>query len=431
MTLLKSSFFSAIETAIKFVSGFIVLRLLALKIGPQGVAFFGQFQNLFAAFVILISGSFTIGLVRFSAEDKKANQTLPGRYAGNALGLGLIVATLVSLFLCLFAQRLSILTMGTSACTFVFYLLAIFTFWILIYQILLAVFNGWGELKKLLLCKISSSLILIAGSIVLIPIYGVIGALIALVIMQALAGMIALGLLIRTAGFEWSWLTPRFDFILYQKFLHYWLMSLVTLMSTPLVLLLIRNHIVQKLGWETAGFWEASWKISELYLVVITTALSTWYVPGLSRSTGYKEDKTIVKKVLIWGVSAALGFATAIYFFREWVLSVLFTTAFLPVSTILGFQLSGSVLRIAAWVFSYHMIVRSKIKCFVISECLFGLSFYLLSCVFFDSFGLIGLSYAFFVNCFCYLLYGCLYFFVEQQIQAVPQSIFYRFKASS
>jgi len=92
MNIFKTSFLSAIETAVKLASGFVVIKYIAIETGPSGVAFFGQFQNFFSAFLILISGGFTTGLVRYSSQEKIIESKK--NYLGNALGIGLLVSLL-------------------------------------------------------------------------------------------------------------------------------------------------------------------------------------------------------------------------------------------------------------------------------------------------------------------------------------------------
>ena len=411
MNIFKTSFLSAIETAVKLASGFVVIKYIAIETGPSGVAFFGQFQNFFSAFLILISGGFTTGLVRYSSQEK-INATKKN-YLGNALGIGLVVSLVTGGVVCFFANTLSYLTLNSGEFTSIFYLLALCGTLIMIYQVIISVLNGWGELYKLILCKLTCSLSLLIFSLIFVRLYGVYGGLIALVVMQSIGSLLALLLISKVKNFHWRWLIPRFDYLIFKDFVPYWLMGLVTLISTPLALMLIRTHIAAYSNWDVVGLWEASWKISELYLLVITTALTTYYVPKLSQAIdGYAENKTVVE-VLTWGVIAAACLAIGVYSFRQLIVTLLFSNSFSAVSNLLTFQLLGSVIKIAAWVFAFHMLVKGNIKLFLISELVFGSTFYLLSILFFDYFGLIGLSYAYFLNYILYLIF-CFVYYCQQ-----------------
>ncbi len=415
MNLVKTSFLSALETVIKLASGFVVIKFIAIKVGPEGVAFLGQFQNFISAFVILVAGGFTTGLVKFSAQEKLTNlgQT---NYLGNALGLGLLSSLIINVLIWFFAPRLSIFILKSSDYSSVFYLLALCGTQIMVFQVLIAFLNGWGELTKLIICKSLSSVLLLLTSLILINYYGLVGGLVGLIMMQAFSVFISIGLLIRVNNFKWEWLKPKFHIALYKDFLPYWLMSTVTLISTPLIFMLVRSYIAVHFNWEMAGIWEASSKLSEFYLLVITTALMTYYVPKLSQATNQFTELAIVREVLKLGVIAASFLALGIYLFRYPIISLLFADGFSTVADLLAFQLIGSVVKIAAWVFSYHMLVKRRTTLFLVSELVFGSSFYILARFFLDSFGLIGASYACFLNYCLYLVFCLVYFYKTNKV---------------
>ncbi len=408
MNIFKTSILSAIETAVKLGSAFVVIKYIALATGPSGVAFFGQFQNFFSAFLIIISGGFTTGLVRYSSQEQI--NAIKKNYLGNALGIGLLVAVTAGACICFFASSLSSLTLNSKEFTTIFYLLAVCGVLITIYQVIISVLNGWGELYKLVLCKLTCSISLLLCSLVFVRLYGIFGGLVALVVMQSIGAFLAIFLISKVRYFNWRWLIPRFDYSVIKDFIPYWLMGLVTLISTPLALMFIRTHIAHHSSWEVVGFWEASWKISELYLLVVTTALTTYYVPKLSQAQDLTQENLIVMEVLAWGVVAAICLAINVYYFRHFIVSLLFSDRFSPVTAILTFQLLGSVIKIAAWVFSFHMLVKGNIKLFLFSELFFGGTFFLLSIKFFNYFGLIGLSYAYFLNYLLYLFFCFVYY---------------------
>ncbi|MEO8820858.1 MAG: oligosaccharide flippase family protein, partial [Ginsengibacter sp.] len=70
MNLIKTSFYTSISTAINFISGFIVVKVVAVKIGPEGIAFVGQFQNTTAILTILATAAISTGMIKYLAEHK-------------------------------------------------------------------------------------------------------------------------------------------------------------------------------------------------------------------------------------------------------------------------------------------------------------------------------------------------------------------------
>lgn len=67
-------------------------------------------------------------------------------------------------------------------------------------------------------------------------------------------------------------------------------------------------------------------------------------------------------------------------------------------------QLIGDVIKIASWLLGYLMLAKAMTKVFVITEIIFGIIFALLSVIFLNSFGLVGVTYAFALNYTLYLI---------------------------
>ena len=119
----------------------------------------------------------------------------------------------------------------------------------------------------------------------LIATAGTAGALLGQVLAPALALAILALLYVRNvAGSIAGWL-PSLSWKGIKDFLPFWVMSMISALSTPFVLLLCRLDLARQLGWRDAGIWDATLRIGDLYIVVVTTALTIYYVPKLSTST--------------------------------------------------------------------------------------------------------------------------------------------------
>jgi PST family polysaccharide transporter len=82
-----------------------------------------------------------------------------------------------------------------------------------------------------------------------------------------------------------------------KNFAKYTAMALTTAATVPLSHIMIRNHLGQTLGWEAAGYWEAMWRLSGAYLLLVTTTLSVYYLPRLSEIKG----KDQIRKEIFYG----------------------------------------------------------------------------------------------------------------------------------
>lgn len=68
-------------------------------------------------------------------------------------------------------------------------------------------------------------------------------------------------------------------------------MALTSAVTTPVASLLIRNYIGNHISLAAAGYWQAIWYISTMYLMVVTTALGVYYLPKLSEIKNERELK--------------------------------------------------------------------------------------------------------------------------------------------
>jgi len=93
-----------------------------------------------------------------------------------------------------------------------------------------------------------------------------------------------------------------------------------------------------------------------------------------------------------------------IYIFREFAIEIAFTEKFMPMIELFKWQLIGDVIKISAWLLSYVMLAKAMTREFIYTEVFFSVSFVILSVIFIDSFGLVGITYAYSVNYFIYLL---------------------------
>ena len=408
MDILKVSFISAIETIIKLFSGLVVLKVLAIYTGPEGVAKFGQFQNFLTIAIVIVSGGVVTGLVKYvSKENTTANKSFNCiEYVRGALSFGFISTLILLMILFIYSDSIIFYIFGNSEYIFILYMMPIVLFFVVLYQVSVAYFNGVRKIRKMITIKIASSLSLLMVGPILIMQFGLYGGLIGLMSMQFVGGMVAIKLISAEMGSSWNWFRPKFDKKIQFDLGSYWVMSIFSLISTALVMILIRNYIVNEEGWEVAGLWEAVWKLSELSLLLVTTALSVYYVPKLSITNLYKDQLSLLSKVTMLAIILTISISLFIYILQDLIVVMIFSEDFLSVTEILKYQLIGGVGKIIGWVVGFHLLVKSSPYIYILVELTFGVIFYFLSVFLFDYYGLLGLTYAFLINSLLFLLFS-------------------------
>jgi len=138
--------------------------------------------------------------------------------------------------------------------------------------------------------------------------------------------------------------------------------------------------------------------------------LSVYYLPKLSGIKGQavlKQEIAYGQKIILPLVMLA-GFL--IYLFRNDVILILFDQKFVAMNELFAYQMVGDFIKIAAWLYAYLMLAKAKMMLFVCSEILFSAFFVLLSILFVNQYGLIGMSYAFALNYTFYFIFIYMWF---------------------
>jgi PST family polysaccharide transporter len=166
---------------------------------------------------------------------------------------------------------------------------------------------------------------------------------------------------------------------------------------------LIRNFLGENFGLVSAGIWEALWRLSTAYLMVITSTLAVYYLPRLSELKSKEEIKKEVTSIFKIVLPAVIVLGGVVYFLRELIVTLLFSKEFLPIESLIGWQLVGDTLKVASWILGYVLIAKALWKQYVIAEIVFSFSFYFLV-LFFRELELMGAVIAHVVNYSLYLI---------------------------
>jgi PST family polysaccharide transporter len=179
-------------------------------------------------------------------------------------------------------------------------------------------------------------------------------------------------------------------------------MAVTSALCVPASMVLVRNILVAKVGWTDAGHWQAVYKISEVYLGVITMALSTYYLPRLSSLAGFDSIRQEIWAVTRVVMPVVCVMALGVYLLRDVAISLLFTEQFRAARDLFAVQLVGDVVKILSWLFAFPMLSRGAASWFIGTEILFAATLPAMAWLFVGNYGTQGANLAYLVN---YLLY--------------------------
>jgi polysaccharide transporter, PST family len=417
MNLIKTSFYTSIATAISFISGFITTKVVAQQIGPQGVAYVGQFQNTVAIFTLLSTGLIGTGVVKYLAQFgndvEKQKKIITTGYS-----IVLVCAAIITVIVLLSSGVLSQQAFKTKEYQIVYILYGSFVIFAGLNNFLANVLNGLKKIRYYTTVNIIGSLAGICITTLLAYTWGVKGVLLAINFTAVAMFLANVYFLKDVPHFSWKPNFKNWDKQILKYFGGFVLMSAMAFLP-HIAQLVIRNTIIKDYGIEQAGFWQAVVRISDYYLAFITSVIAVYYLPKLSEITDTltlrKEIITTYKIILPVVILLALG----IWLCRDLVIQVLFTTKFNAAEPLFKFQLIGDVLKITSWLLAYLMVAKAKTLQFISTEIIFTSIYILLSVWCINKYGIIGATYAFSIH---YLIYGIAIFFLLRKMITVKNN---------
>lgn len=403
--LLKVTAMTGGLTLLRMVMGFVIAKVVAIYTGPSGLAILGQVQGVVGVLNGLINAPATSGVVRFTSEKHAAGYEQCAPWWKASLQWIMIIAGI---------------TIPTAL--FLSEYLAIWLFqdinlsWVIIVTVSLlplsaigtlcnSLINGQQNYRRYVLLGMLSVVISTCLMLCMIFYANIKGALLAAASQSALIGLVMICANLRQPWFKLRYWWGTTSISARKSIANYTLMALTTALTVPVSLILVRNILVDQVGWVETGHWQAVWKISEVYLSVVTIALGTYYLPKLASLVGVnaivKEIHQTVKVIL----PIVCIIALVVFLSRDIAITLLFTEEFRSARDLFSIQLMGDVMKIASFLYAYPMISRGATKWYITTELFFSFLLVFLAYYFISELGLIGANYAYLCNYTAYFLF--------------------------
>ena len=374
MALRKALGWSAAQSAVRMVVGFVTIKVTAVYLGPSGLAIVGQLNNFLSMATAATAGGMQTGVTKMTAELHDQ----PGRHAAvwaSGLRLVLILAVLTALATMLGSVWLAQQLMRDAAYWPAFVLAALAVMGGALNALFNGILNGSKRMHALALGLILSSLLTLFISVPLVYGWGVRGGLAGCALGFMLTAAISASFLRRELGPLRTIFSGRSEPALMRSLLHFYPMTLANAVSSQLSMLCVRYVLVAHFGLAEAGIWQASQRISDTYTAIIVQALSLFLMPHLA---GIREPQRFRNELFSVSAKAAgmsLLIAAAIYVARDQVILVLFTPQFAALRELFPYQLLGDVLMVACWPLRMGLVARVQARQYIAVELLTVLVF--------------------------------------------------------
>lgn len=393
--------FTAFSTLIKMLTSLISVKVLAVVVGPSGVALLGQLSNFSGILMTLGSGGINNGVTKYIAEFN-GDKVKISKILSTSTKITLTLSIIIGLILILFSSSFSSLIFNNFEYKIVF---IIFGFTLVFYTLnnqLLAILNGFKEYRKYVLINILASVFGLIFTVVLVLIYNLKGALIASISYQSITFFISLILVLKSPWFDYNLVSDKFNKDAAKRLFGYSLMTLISASTVPVSQMIIRSYLSNHLSLSHAGIWEGMNRISGMYLMIITSSLTVYYLPKLAETLETNRLRNEIFKVYKFITPILIFSIITIYIFRHLIISILFTSDFSIMSDLFIFQMIGDFFKMLAWILSFIMVAKAMTAKYIITELIFTCLFVLLSIYFITKSGIIGASIAYMIN---YIIY--------------------------
>ncbi|RUO32901.1 O-antigen translocase [Aliidiomarina sanyensis] len=403
MTLIKTSLLNGIAVVIKMFTMLGLNKILAIYVGPAGYAAIGNFQNAVQMISTFASGAINTGVVKYTAEyhNDEEKQRQVWRTAGTIAVLGSVIT---GIGVTVFSKQIALWFLRDESYNTVFIWFSVTLLFFIFNTLLLAVLNGKKEIHRYIIANIAGSLLSLVVTSILAIQFGLLGALTALAIHPSFSFIITLYLCYKADWFKLSYLFGSLNKQILLNLSKFTAMALTTAACIPVSHILIRTHLGETLGPEAAGYWEAMWRLSGAYLMLVTTTLSLYYLPRLSELKDPREIKAEIVQGYKIILPAAAACGLAIYYLRDVIITVLFTEDFMPMRELFAWQMVGDTLKIGSWILAYLMLGKAMMKLFIASQIFFAAGFYGWTYLLTNSYGLEGVAIAHTINYAIYWL---------------------------
>ncbi|WP_313397164.1 lipid III flippase WzxE [Atlantibacter hermannii] len=367
MSLAKASVWTAASTLIKIAAGLLVIKLLAVAFGPEGVGQAGNFRQLITVLGVLAGAGIFNGVTKLVAQHHDDPEQLK-RVTGTSSAMVLGFSTLLAAVFLLAAQPISMGLFGHDRYQNVVRLVAFIQMGIAWANLTLAILKGFRDARGNALSLIIGSIIGVAAWYLCFRLGGYEGALLGLALVPALVVFPALWMMKRREHVPFSYLKPRWNSALAGQLSKFTLMALMTSVTLPVAYVMMRNLMAAQYSWDEVGMWQGVSTISDAYLQFITATFSVWLLPTLSRLTAKEDITREVVRSLKFVLPAVAAASFTVWLLRDFAIWLLFSVKFAAMRDLFAWQLVGDVLKVGAYVFGYLVIAKASLRFYVLAE---------------------------------------------------------------
>ncbi|WP_191636280.1 O-antigen translocase [Pseudomonas fluorescens] len=385
--------------------GFVFIKLVAVYLGAGGMGQLGHFMSVVTILSLLAGGGIVNGLIKYVAQYKGKPKQLVSMIAVSK-AYSLIFCIMVCVLGCIFSSYLSEYIFKTPEYYWIVVFLSVAQFGFAFTNLVTGVSNGLRDTKTYAIIQVVGNILVLPVSWILIQSFQFVGAALSMVFFFSLYSIPAMYFYRKSIFSKWP-IGFRYEVAGFKRLLAFTLMAAVGAISAPLVEIIIREQLIEHVGFVAAGIWQASIKLSSAYMGFFTIFLAVYFMPMVSEKTKVAEITPLVFKFMKMVMAIFVLGAGVFFLLRHYLIPLLLSAEFIDLEGLIKYQLLADLFRVTTYVVGFVVIAKAALKIYLVGELTQGVVFCGLGLAFLNS-GL-GIEGVFIAN----LLMNILYFFVS------------------
>jgi PST family polysaccharide transporter len=377
--LLKVAGFNSIYIILRIAIGVVMSKVIAVYVGAAGMAVMGNLRNFTQGIWTFSVLGLENGLVKHAAQFQQEKHQLKQVFQ-TAWSLCLLTSVVLGIICIALASHLDQWLIGVDTdFSVVFIALGISLPFHVLFVMLSSLLQGLEWFKRFIWINILVSVLVFITSALLIYNYNLTGALFSIVLVPVLQCLVILAVWWRVIQVPDIQITDLLRFSFDNKharnLLKYSIMALVSALLIPVVQIAVRQKIMYEVSDEAAGYWEAVVRVSTYYMMFVTTLISLYVLPSLSKDSAISNYRKTVWHFYKSILPIVLAGLITLFLSRELLVELLFTAEFTGATPLFKWQFAGDFFKVVTTVLAFRFIALNDLKRYLIAEVLSVISF--------------------------------------------------------
>ncbi|BBT05952.1 LPS biosynthesis protein [Aeromonas hydrophila] len=386
MKAFRGAFYTSGSQLFKILTGFVLLKFLAVYLGPDGLGYLGNFMSVMAFMSLLAGGGITNAIIKYVSE----NIVHPDKniyFLSSVKLYSHVFCGVTFLIGIIFSNQISEFFFVTNEYWYFVVLISFAQYLMAINNIAIGVINGLGRTDLFFYAQCFSSILSV---ILFVTIFNLSNSIIA----GALCVVVMYSAYSIAYSFFYYKSKSKDNISIFKakrgylgKLLPYSVMTLAGAISFPLSEVFVRKIISISVSSDVVGIWQSGIRISNAYTGFFSLFMVYYLVPILSKLERKVEIEKIIKKYIFSIGGMYVIFSLIFYMMSGPIIKIMLSEDFSELAESIQWLLLSDFFKVTAYVMSVLTLAKAYTKYYIIGEFIQGV-LWILS----------ALSVTFFVN---------------------------------